>query len=322
MPAQTCVVVYDGVIALDVFGLFDALSMADEFVRQRDGVAYFNPVLCGTTLAPVVLANGVRVLPDVTLGAMTRHDTLVVPGCFVERTRAYGEVVEHLLESPHQGRCISICTGAFVLAGAGLLDGLCATTHWAYLELFAEMFPDVDVSTDALFVKQGHIWTSAGVSAGVDLALALIREEVGAQIALRVARMLVVQAQRPGAASQQSASLTFTPTENERFHELQYHVFSHVSEDLSVARLAGVMHMSPRHFARQCREHLGVTPGELVRRARVSAAHSLLECTDLGLEQIAARVGWSSAEVLRRHILKSFGVPPSMLRSVRFEEVT
>lgn len=307
--------VYEGVIALDVFGIFDVMSMADELLRQRGMPECFSPVLCALDLEPVRLANGVRVMPDRRLDGMMPGDRLVVPGCFIDRTDEHRAVARYLRAHPPEGMCLSICTGAFVLAGAGLLDGLQATTHWAYMDAFIQAFPNVRACPDALFVRQDRIWTSAGVCAGIDLALALVREEAGAQVALEVAHMLVVHAPRPGLATQRSAHLTFTPTAHEQFHALQYHVFSHVSEDLSVEALARHMRMSPRHFARQCREHLGVTPGELVRRARVSVAHGLIQCTDMGFEQVARRVGLDSAEVLRRHISKAFGVPPSVLRT-------
>lgn len=315
MSGEAHIVVYEGVISLDVFGIFDALSLADDVLMRSGESPRFRPVLSALDLEPVRMANGVRVVPDRVLDELRASDTLVVPGCFVDRFDTYHAVAEHLRVNPPAGRCVSICTGAFVLAEAGLLDGLQATTHWAYLDVFREMFPQVLVSDDALYVEAGRFWTSAGVCAGIDLALALIRADVGVGVAQEVARMLVVSMLRPGMATQKGVFLTLTPTTHDHFHALQHHILAHVSEDLSVEALAKHMNMSPRHFARQCREHLEVTPAELVRRVRASAAHALIQCTDMGLAQIAERVGLSSAELLRRHIIKEFGVSPAMLRT-------
>lgn len=212
-------------------------------------------------------------------------------------------------------RVASICSGTFLLAEAGLLDGKRATTHWASCQLLAELYPKVQVETDPIFVRDGKTWSSAGVCAGMDLALALVEEDHGRELALTVARWLVLFLKRPGGQSQFSVGLAAQATEHERIRELQAWAQAHVGSDLGIAKLAKRVAMSPRNFARVFAREVGETPARWVERARVEAARRMLEEGDDGVEAIASRCGFGTAETLRRAFLRQLRVAPSAYRA-------
>jgi transcriptional regulator GlxA family with amidase domain len=211
-------------------------------------------------------------------------------------------------------RVASVCSGAFVLAAAGLLDGRRATTHWGWCDVLAEAFPTVTVEPDRIFVRDGNVWTSAGVTAGIDLALAMVEEDLGRDVALAVARRLVVFLKRPGGQSQFSAQLAGQLAERRPLGELQAWVADHLDEDLSVERLAERAAMSTRNFSRTFRREVGVTPARFVERARVEGARRLLEESSASVDEIAARCGFGTAETMRRTFLRSLHVNPSEYR--------
>lgn len=315
---QTIFMLYPGAIALDIFGPFDALAMADELCRQRGQPAAFNPVLCALTDAPIRLANGVRVLAEITL-CQARPDMVFIPGCFASTGSGELDAIADALAARTQTwgtspRWVSICTGALALARMGLLDHRRATTHWAYLDVLSTAHPTIEVVDDALYVIDSNVWTSAGVTSGIDLALAMIREEVGAKIALEVARYLVVFAHRSGGQSQFSEHLAALSTDNDAIFTTQQYIAGHLSEDLSVERLAEVARMSPRNFARVFKDELSQTPGKYVQRVRLEAARELLEATDISIESIATRCGLGTIESLRRLLQRHLGVSPQQYR--------
>jgi transcriptional regulator GlxA family with amidase domain len=206
------------------------------------------------------------------------------------------------------------------LAETGLMDGRRATTHWAYGEPLAARYPGVRLEPDALFVRDGAgpgaaVWTSAGVTAGMDLALALVEEDHGPRVSLEAARWLVMFVQRPGGQSQFSAQLASQLAERDALRELQAWIAERPTEDLRVEALAAKVAMSPRHFARVFRAEVGLTPARYVERARVEVARRLLERTGLGLEQIADASGFRSAQRLRRALSRHLGVTPSDYRA-------
>ena len=211
-------------------------------------------------------------------------------------------------------RLASVCTGAYFLAEAGLLDGRRATTHWGYTEDFASRFPKVQLETDKIFIKQGSIYTAAGVTSGIDLALALVEEDHGREVALAIARALVMFLRRPGGQTQFSAQLSGQFAEHEPLRDLQGYILEHPEADLTVESMARRVAMSPRHFARMFAREVGAPPARYVTRARVETARRLLEESSEGLETICERTGLGSAESMRRAFLKIVGIPPSHYR--------
>jgi transcriptional regulator GlxA family with amidase domain len=212
-------------------------------------------------------------------------------------------------------RVVSVCTGAYLLAAAGLLDSRRATTHWQWCEALAERYPDVRVEPDPVFVRDGNVWTSAGVTAGIDLALALVEEDLGPDVALASARELVVFLKRPGGQSQFSGALSAQQAARPALRELQAWIAGHLAEDLSVAALADQANMSERSFARAFRREVGDTPAAYVEKLRVERARVLLEDGAPSLEGVARSAGFASAEVLRRAFHRRVGVPPADYRA-------
>jgi transcriptional regulator GlxA family with amidase domain len=243
-------------------------------------------------------------------------DTLVVVG----GDGTYDAVAdEHLVQHVRRLACdarrvASVCSGAFVLAQAGLLDGRRATTHWRVCDLLARSFPAVRVDPDPIYVRDGNVWTSAGVTAGMDLALALVEEDHGRDIALAIARRFVMFLRRPANQSQFSAPLLAQVAAHDGIRAAQHHVVEHPDADCSVAALARVALMSERTFARSFAAETGVTPARYVERVRVETARRLLEDTDDGVEAIAAAAGFGTAETMRRTFLRLVRTSPTEYR--------
>ena len=217
--------------------------------------------------------------------------------------------------APRLRRIGSVCTGAFILAEAGLLDGRRATTHWEWCDALAARFPRVQVDRDPIFVRDGNVYTSAGVTAGMDLALALIEEDHGRALALEVARQMVLFLRRPGGQSQFSAALAAQSADREPLRDLQAWIAEDPGRDCSVPALARRVAMSPRNFARVFAREVGATPGQFVERVRVEAARRRLEESADGVDNIASRCGFGTAETMRRAFLRTLRVPPTAYRS-------
>ncbi len=213
-------------------------------------------------------------------------------------------------------RVTSVCTGAFLLARAGLLDGRRATTHWNACDALARHYPSIEVEPDPIFVRDGNVYTSAGVTAGIDLALALVEEDLGREAALTVARDLVLFIRRPGGQAQFSAGLAGQAASRPGVRDLQGWIADHLDHDLSVPALAERAFMSPRNFARVFAREVGVTPAAYVESLRLERARTLLETSDeLQLEEVALRCGFGTVETLRRVFGRRLGVNPNAYRS-------
>lgn len=212
-------------------------------------------------------------------------------------------------------RTASIGIGAFVLAAAGLLDEQRAATHWAFAKQLSERYPAIDVDAERVWLKSGSIYTSAGATAGIDLAMALVEEDMGSRVALHIARMMIVFLKRPGGQLQFSVALKAQMPSTRSFADLAAWVAENLDKPLSVERLAEQMAMSPRNFARVFRERTRVTPARYVRQARLDAARVMLEQTRRGLEQIASLCGFGSDEVMRRAFVEELGVSPAQYRA-------
>jgi transcriptional regulator GlxA family with amidase domain len=267
---------------------------------------------------PIFFSNGMRVLPACAMrdvrGAI---DTLVVAGgAGTRRAATDPDVVEWVRSAAKRSRRVtSVCSAAFVLAEAGLLDGRRATTHWQWCDTLARMYPAVDVERDSIFVVDGSTYTSAGVTAGMDLALALVEEDLGAEAAREVAQQLVVFLRRPGGQSQFSAQIATPAAEREPLREVQSWIAANPGADLSVAALADRAAMSPRNFARAFRRETGLTPAAYVESVRVEQARIALEGSTAQVETIARHCGFGTVETMRRAFHRRLGIGPAAYRS-------
>jgi transcriptional regulator GlxA family with amidase domain len=302
---------------LDVAGPLEVFSLTDRF---RPG-AYHVEVLTRSGQV-VTTSSGLRIEPHGALGDRTGPvDTVVVAGGNGTRAALADPELRSWLgdAAARTRRMTSVCSGAFLLAAAGLLDGRRATTHWSECDTLATAFPTTTVEPDAIYVRDGQVATSAGITAGMDLALALVEEDFGREVALDVARWLVLFVRRPGGQSQFSTQLRAQAAESEPIRELQAWIVEHPSAELSVNTLAARVAMSPRHFARVFARETGLTPAAYVEAVRVDMARRLLEDTGLGLDSVAEGAGFGSVETLRRAFHRTLGVAPSDYRA-RFRQ--
>jgi len=243
-------------------------------------------------------------------------DTLLIAGgSAIEEDRTGPEVVRWVREIAARIRRVgSVCTGALLLARAGLLDGRRATTHWNWCQRLARRYPQVTVEPRPIFIRDGNVYTSAGVTAGMDLALALVEDDHGSRLALQVARQLVLYLRRPGGQAQFSAALSLQLSDRQPLRELQAWVLENLDKPLSVQALAEHVAMSPRNFARVFGREMRVTPGKFVERLRVEAARRRLEETRHSLKKIAAQCGLGSVASMRRIFQRLVGIPPGQYR--------
>ncbi|MEV8532400.1 DJ-1/PfpI family protein [Streptomyces sp. NPDC051211] len=317
-PHRVVIAVFPDVDLLDVTGPAEVFALAN---RETGGRAAYEVRLAGPEAGPVVTSAGVRLTADLAFADVgAAVDTLLVPGAVDLHpdgpvARVDGTVVEWVkATAPHARRIASVCVGAHLLAAAGLLDGRRATTHWSTAAQLAADHPQVKVDADPIFVRSGRVWTGAGISTCLDLALALVAEDHGEESALAVARQLVMYLRRQGGQSQFSVPLSRPAAARRDIDELRVFITEHLDDDLSAAALAGRMCLSERHFARVFRQETGTSPAAYVEAARVEAARRLLETTDLPLEQIAATVGMGSVETLHRAFRKQISATPASYR--------
>ena len=312
MPArQVVVVAFPGIQSLDVTGPVEVFHGAG----RAAGGAYEVAV---ATLdgAPVPATSGLHVGGGVPIDDVGAIDTLIVAGGEGSRPGVVDPALVEWLRrrAPDARRVASVCTGAFLLAQAGLLDGRRVTTHWSACDALARRHPEVDVDPEPIFTRHGNVWTSAGVTAGMDLALAMVEEDLGRDVALTVARWLVLFLRRPGGQSQFSASLQAQVAERDAIRDLQQWVVDHPETALSVEAMAERIAMSPRHFARRFRAEVGTTPARYVERVRVEAARRRLEQTADPIDVVAPACGFGTAETMRRAFLRALGVAPAEYR--------
>lgn len=271
--------------------------------------------VCAAEPGPLRAAGGLVVETPYDLGLIERADTVVVPGWRDADAPVPRPLLEALRRVPERGgRLVSICSGVFVLAAAGVLDGRRATTHWRYAALLARRYPDIRVDADVLYVDEGPVLTSAGSAAGLDLCLHIVRRDHGAAVANAVARRLVLAPHREGGQQQFVAAPLAREAGNGRLAALLDWLPGHLDEPLTVADLAGRAGMSLRAFQRRFRQTLGTTPGAWLIRQRVARARELAETTQLSVERIAAEAGFGSVETLRHHFRRLVGTTPSRYR--------
>ncbi|MEU0275676.1 helix-turn-helix domain-containing protein [Streptomyces sp. NPDC006307] len=324
---RVVIAVFPDVDLLDVTGPAEVFALAN---RESGGRARYQVRLAGPGRAGEAVATsaGVRLLTDIGFADVgDAVDTLLVPGAVEVRTdgplpRIDRHVVDWIKDTaPHARRIASVCVGAHLLAAAGLLDGKAATTHWSTADRLAADHPRVAVDPDPIFIRSGRVWTGAGISACLDLALALVAEDHGEDLALAVARHLVVYLKRQGGQSQFSVPISRPPASRRDIDELRLYVADHLTEDLSAAALAARMCLSERHFARVFTQETGTTPAAYVEALRVEAARRLLETTDQSLEEIARTTGLRSVETLHRAFRRQIATSPAAYRR-RFRTTT
>ncbi|WP_461119242.1 GlxA family transcriptional regulator [Saccharothrix stipae] len=306
---EVLVVGYEGAALTDIAGPADVFDGAN---RVRGGYR----VRLAAVGGGFGVTGGLRVEAEDLREVSGGVDTVLVVGGFTFAAAARDAELRHHLRRVADGarRVGSVCTGAFVLAAAGLLDGARATTHWAYCDRLAAEHPSVDVVPDAIYVQDRRLVTSAGVTAGIDLALALVESDHDAALARLIARWMVVFLQRPGGQSQFSVRSRVPPVREPGLRAVLDAVVDDPAAAWTVEGMARRAAMSPRHFARVFPRRVGVSPARYVERVRVEAAAGVLESGDEGLDVVARRCGFGSAETLRRAFLRVLGVPPGGYR--------
>jgi transcriptional regulator GlxA family with amidase domain len=307
--------IFPGVQSLDVAGPLDVFAEANGFVGEENGYAI---TLVGPERVPFRASNGMLVAPDLAFHeANEGYDLLLVAGGpALPASGCDPRLVEWLAAmAPRCRRYGSICTGAFALGHARLLDGMTVTTHWRDAPSLAAQFPQARVEYDRIYIRDGALVTSAGVTAGIDLGLALVHEDHGAEVALAVAKRLVVVAQRQGGQSQFSPFLVASSEPHSPIAAVHAHVMAHIRDAHSVEGLATVAGMSPRSFARSFKQKTKLTPAEFVESARIDAARNRLEAGDLPLKVVAYECGFSSAEHMRLVFARRLGLTPSDYRA-------
>ncbi|MFE1339257.1 GlxA family transcriptional regulator [Streptomyces sp. NPDC058733] len=307
---------FDGVQSLDVTGPLEVFAGAEQHTPGT-----YRLRTASLDGAPVRSSSGLLLVPDEALAGVADPHTLLVPGGRGTRDPDPRLVDWLRHHGPRAGRLVSVCTGAILLARAGLLDGRRATTHWAYCDKLARDHPAVRVDPDPIYVRDGAVHTSAGVTSGIDLSLALVEEDLGRDTALAIARHLVVFLRRPGNQAQFSAQLAAQTAAREPLREVQQWITEHPEGDLGVEALAARARLSPRHFTRAFRAETGMTPGRYVDRVRLEHARRLLEDTGDGVEEIARASGYGTPEAMRRAFVKALGTPPAEYRR-RFRPAT
>jgi transcriptional regulator GlxA family with amidase domain len=309
------IVTYKGAKLMYIAGPLQAFSDA----RFNDGSPAYHVIMASEAGGLVTSDTGLKLeTARLSKTALRRVDTLLVSGADLTVSPAGSASLSALMAKfiDWPRRLGSICTGAFILAKLGVLDGLEATTHWAFCSRLEREYPAVIVKPDAIFVTSGRVWTSAGVSAGIDLALAMIEDDLGHKAALHVARGMVLFLKRPGGQSQFSVELRRQMRdERGRFDDLHHWIRANLDADLSVAELAAEARMSPRNFGRVYLRETGLSPARAVENYRIEAAVRLLESTDKPVKVVASRTGFGDDERMRRAFVKTYGISPQDYRN-------
>jgi len=302
-----------GVQLLDVSGPLDVFAEAN----RRLGKVVYRPVVVGTSSRAIESSSGVRLMPDMTIrDPLARFDTVLVAGAPGMATAPVNlSAIDWLQRAAKRSRRHgSVCNGALLLAASGLADGRRITTHWGVVDVLRERHPGILVEPDALYLRDGPVCTAAGVTAGMDLALALVEEDLGRDIAMQVASELVMFFKRPGGQMQFSRHGEAALAGHAAIQELQRWIAAHLTDDLSVAALAARAGLSPRHFARVFHQEVGTPPADYVEQVRVEAARRLLESASEPPKRVAALCGYADVNGLRRAFVRRLGVTPADYR--------
>ncbi|MCU1503239.1 MAG: transcriptional regulator DarR [Ilumatobacteraceae bacterium] len=309
------ILVFSGVQPLDAIGPYEVFAGATE-VLAAAGRPGYRLTLCSLAEQVITTESGLRLLTDPLPTAELAIDTLLLPGGDgVHAARADARLLEWVAGAAARSRRLAtVCTGTFLAAQAGLLDGRTVTTHWARARRLAEEFPALNVDADPIYRRDGNVWTSAGVTAGIDLALALVEDDHGADVAQTVARWLVMFLHRPGGQTQFAAPVWTRRADRTLVRDVQSAIEASPGGDHRLATLAAAAMMSVRHFTRVFTDEVGEPPGRYVERVRVEAARRALETTSTTLEVIAASCGFGTGETMRRAFHRHLAVAPDAYR--------
>ncbi|MFB4266233.1 GlxA family transcriptional regulator [Nonomuraea sp. GTA35] len=310
---RVVIVAYEASELLEIASITSTLESAN----WHGALPYYEYRVATPGGHPITTATALTLSAQLVLERVTGPlDTVVVAGGIGHEDAAANPlIVGHVRRLAKESRRVaSVCTGSYVLAAAGLLDGRRATTHWHQAERMAELYPDVVVDPDPIFIRDGNVATSAGITAALDLMLAFVEEDNGTELARTVARNLVTYLQRPGDQAQMSMFVSAPSPANSLVKRTLEHISAHLRDDLSTAALAVEAGVSERHLTRLFLKHLGQTPGRYVRQARTEAAAHLLASTSLPMAAVAVRCGFGTAETLRQAFIDRYGIPPSRYR--------
>lgn len=312
-PMRIGLIGYDGVQALDLVGPLEAFMAVHVEGANGAKEAGYETVVIGLTAKPFVAETGLLLHPHVTIQDALSLDTVIIPGGRGLRSGPASSIISDWVKQHARRirRIASVCTGVYGLAPTGLLDGRSVSTHWRFTRDLATQFPELRVDANSLYIKDGKFYTSAGITAGIDLSLAMIEEDYGRKVALAVARELVVYLKRPGGQEQFSEPLQFQMQSTDSLTDLAVWIASHLNQDLSIDVLAERACLCPRHFTRRFKQAFGTTPAAFVEDLRLTEARQRLARKNLGIDQVAASIGFRSAKAFRRAFERRFGVNPS-----------
>jgi len=306
-------VLFPGFLLLDMAGPLEVFSIANRYLEPDQR---YQLLTLGTERGALRASNGVAVQADIHIDqAWAAYDVLLVPGGPGAYDQQHQGLQTWLRAAAQRATCYgSICTGAFVLGEAGLLDGYRVTTHWHYTERLIRRFPKAIVETDKIFLQDRRLITSGGVTAGIDLALSIVAQDYGRKVALDVAKVLLVVMKRQGGQAQFSPLVAAVAAQESAITRVQHHVMEHLEEPFTVERMAALAAMSPRHFARKFAHEVKMTPMEFLQGARIDRARQLLETTDLPLKTVAFRSGFGSVRHMRSQFSEKLGLTPVQYR--------
>jgi transcriptional regulator GlxA family with amidase domain len=317
IPKHIVIVGYDNITSLDLAGPLEAFNSAQIEDSRGKPQACYKVTIAALGAKTFSSESGLRMTAACFLSSMRHLDTLLVPGGSGIRTSGDGQKLANWI-GRHQHRIrriASVCTGIYGIAPTGLLNGRKVTTHWKFAADLAERYPKLQVDANALYLRDGKFYTSAGITAGIDLALALIEEDFGAQVALGVARELVMYVKRLGGQEQYSEPLKFQVESTSRFADLAAWIVGHLDKDLSVEALAQRIHLCPRQFNRRFKAEFNSTPAAFVQRLRLDEARNRLSSRGSTVESVADSVGFGDPDSFRRAFVQRFGVAPKQYRS-------
>ncbi len=308
---------FEGANGLDVMGPLEVFATATQLLRRRGQLKQgYQLSLVAKKAGPVKLESGVSLVAEKSLSNHSAPDYFIVPGGMLPLAPMGDDSALNKIrkKSEKAKQLVSICTGAFVLAEAGLLTNRRCTTHWAYSDQLSQQHPSLKVNTDAIYVEDGTVYTSAGVTAGIDLALALVEKDYSANLAIEVARYLVLYLRRPGSQSQFSTPMELHAKAGDTFDQLHNWVLNNIDDSLTVENLADYVAMSPRNFARLFASKTGITPGRYIELIRIEKAKELLSHTEQTVNEIASLSGFHREERMRRAFVRNLGITPTQYR--------
>ena len=315
-PKHVAIVGFEDMMSLDLTGPLEAFTSARIESPSARREPCYKVTIAALGAKSFRSESGLRMTASCSLSSLRQVDTLIIPGGRSMRDPAINaKLADWISRSVREIRRVAtVCTGAYGLAATGLLNGSRATTHWMFCRDLAARYPKIKVDANALYIRQGKFYTSAGVTAGIDLSLALIEEDFGPQVALAVARELVVYLKRPGGQEQYSEPLKFQAQSSSRFAELAPWMMAHLERDLSVERLAEQVCLCPRQFSRRFKYEFKSSPAAFVQRLRLDEARKRLSAAESSVEAVARSVGFQDPDSFRRAFVKRFGVAPSTFR--------